>query len=480
MGKSDREAREIYEEEAKYIDGVQKQILEISKKEETFDIFICYKETNESGERTKDSVIAQEIYTELTNKGYKVFFARITLEDKLGSSYEPYIFAALNSAKVMMLAVGTKPEYYQAVWVRNEWSRYLALMEGGSRKTLIPCYQDMDAYELPDEFAALQGLDLGKLGAIQDLLRGVEKIIGGEKEGRKSQTAVVTVDTLTQRGFLCLEDGEMQKAYDIFERILEMTPESSRAYIGMLMAEFGIKREDEIWRIYTLQSLTRFKRAMQYASAEYKEFLSMMVKKNTQLLLKDNERIQCTKNIFEDCYKKILELEDEKQTIEQEIDQKFQQLIVRRRRKKKIGMIIGWALVLFPIYGGIISRNLRSYLILEAVEKFIHVLVIAALFVGVFLIVYSAGLRNEGQLKNERETKKKMKTVWIIQRKQMYLNSHLCAYCGNNIDVQICPKCGGAVYLTVQAYINGKDRALEFFRDARPKTYKGDEIGSET
>ena len=219
---------------------------------------------------------------------------------------------------------------------------------------------------------------------------------------------------------------------------------------------------------------------MQYASAEYKEFLSMMVKKNTQLLLKDNERIQCTKNIFEDCYKKILELEDEKQTIEQEIDQKFQQLIVRRRRKKKIGMIIGWALVLFPIYGGIISRNLRSYLILEAVEKFIHVLVIAALFVGVFLIVYSAGLRNEGQLKNERETKKKMKTVWIIQRKQMYLNSHLCAYCGNNIDVQICPKCGGAVYLTVQAYINGKDRALEFFRDARPKTYKGDEIGSET
>ena len=61
----------------------------------------------------------------------------------------------------------------------------MALMEGGSRKTLIPCYQDMDAYELPDEFAALQGLDLGKLGAIQDLLRGVEKIIGGRERGKK-------------------------------------------------------------------------------------------------------------------------------------------------------------------------------------------------------------------------------------------------------------------------------------------------------
>ena len=54
----------------------------------------------------------------MTAKGYKVFFSRITLEDKLGMQYEPYIFAALNSAKVM-LAFGTKYEYFHAVWVKN-------------------------------------------------------------------------------------------------------------------------------------------------------------------------------------------------------------------------------------------------------------------------------------------------------------------------------------------------------------------------
>ena len=41
----------------------------------------------------------------LVEKGYRVFFARITLEDVAGTEYEPYIFAALNSAKVMVVLV---------------------------------------------------------------------------------------------------------------------------------------------------------------------------------------------------------------------------------------------------------------------------------------------------------------------------------------------------------------------------------------
>ena len=64
------------------------------------------KETDENGDRTIDSVMAQNVYDALTTKGYRVFFSRITLEDKLGQEYEPYIFAALNSAKIM-LAFGT-------------------------------------------------------------------------------------------------------------------------------------------------------------------------------------------------------------------------------------------------------------------------------------------------------------------------------------------------------------------------------------
>ena len=76
-----------------------------------------------------------------------------------------------------MLAVGTDYEYFNAVWVKNEWSRYLKLMAAGQKKTLIPCYKGIDAYDMPKEFAKLQAQDMGKVGAMQDLLRGIDKIL---------------------------------------------------------------------------------------------------------------------------------------------------------------------------------------------------------------------------------------------------------------------------------------------------------------
>ena len=112
----------------------------------------------------------------LTANNYRVFFARISLEDKLGTAYEPYIFAALNSARIM-LAVGTEYEYYNAVWVKNEWGRFLSIMSKDKNKVLIPCYKNIDAYDIPKEFKHLQAQDMGKVGAMQDLLREIRKML---------------------------------------------------------------------------------------------------------------------------------------------------------------------------------------------------------------------------------------------------------------------------------------------------------------
>ena len=185
MEYADALSRKVYREEAKTIEGIRKGIIEVSSKEEPYDIFICYKETDENGDRTLDSVIAQDVYEALIEKGYRVFFSRITLEDKLGVEYEPYIFAALNSAK-LMLVFGTDYEYFNAVWVKNEWSRFLQLIAAGQKKTLIPCFKNLDAYDMPKEFAKLQSQDMGKVGAIQDLLRGIEKILPRAERNEKT------------------------------------------------------------------------------------------------------------------------------------------------------------------------------------------------------------------------------------------------------------------------------------------------------
>ena len=176
----DMVSRNLYEDQAKEIAEIQKGILAISASEEPYDVFICYKDTDENRQRTKDSVLAQEIYYGLTEEGYKVFFSRITLEDKLGREYEPYIFAALNSARVM-LVIGTKPEYINAVWVRNEWSRFLQMMKTDRKRLVIPCYRDMDPYDLPDELGNFQSQDMGRIGFLQDLLRNIRKVLDSEK-----------------------------------------------------------------------------------------------------------------------------------------------------------------------------------------------------------------------------------------------------------------------------------------------------------
>ena len=251
MENADPISRKIYRDEAKAIEELRKSIVQVSSAEEPYDIFICYKETDENGDRTIDSEIAQDVYTVLTEKGYRVFFSRITLEDRLGQEYEPYIFAALNSAKVM-LAFGTDYEYYNAVWVKNEWSRFLKLIAKGEKKTLIPCYKNIDAYDMPKEFAKLQAQDMGKVGAIQDLVRGIEKLIPkNETISQVKETVVlnnggrVTVDSLLKRVFMFLSDSEWESADEYCEKVLDIDPENGQAYLGKLMVDLKIKNQTD-------------------------------------------------------------------------------------------------------------------------------------------------------------------------------------------------------------------------------------------
>ena len=252
LANGDGAQRELYEEEAKKIDRIQKDILSIVHNEKPFDVFICYKETDENGNRTQDSVIANDIYHQLTQEGFKVFYAAITLEDKVGQEYEPYIFAALNSAKVM-LVVGSKPEYFTAVWVKNEWSRFLKLIKTDRSKLLIPCYRNMDAYELPEEFAHLQAQDMSKIGFINDLVRGIRKVVADTDSQEKTVRESVAVnsgnaneESLLKRAFMFLEDGDWSAADEYCEKVLDIDPENARAYLGKLMAECRACRMEDL------------------------------------------------------------------------------------------------------------------------------------------------------------------------------------------------------------------------------------------
>ena len=293
---ADAIARRVYREEAKQIEELRKGIIAVSNNEPPYDIFICYKETDENGSRTLDSVLAQDVYDALTDKGYRVFFSRITLEDKLGVEYEPYIFAALNSAKIM-LAFGTDYEYFNAVWVKNEWSRFLKLMAKDKTKHLIPCFKGIDAYDMPKEFARLQAQDLGKVGAIQDLLRGIAKILSPhENTIVLMQKPATSTSALVTRGQFALDDGDWKKADEYFERALDENPEDSKAYVGKVLVRYQLSSIEQLKNSsINLDDSKDFDRAIRFASENEKVEL-IQIKENIAKRTVVQELVNCINN----------------------------------------------------------------------------------------------------------------------------------------------------------------------------------------
>ena len=284
---ADDEQKSVYIAEAKAIEAIQKVYLAISERENPFDVFICYKETDNNGKRTMDSVLANDLYHQLTQERLKVFFSRITLEDKLGTEYEPYIFAALNSAKVMVV-LGTRPEYFSAVWVRNEWSRFLALIKNGEQKVLIPAYRDMSPYDLPEEFSHLQALDMSRLGFMQDLIRGIKKILGTENV---VGAASVATSPLLRRAFLFLENREWKNAESYCDRILDQEPENAQAYVCKLMAELQVSEREAIKKhAAALPKNNTYRLALRYADAALKEELESYAKPTEESVQQEKKR----------------------------------------------------------------------------------------------------------------------------------------------------------------------------------------------
>jgi uncharacterized repeat protein (TIGR02543 family) len=312
------EAKRLYQQEAKVIDEIQKGILAISNQETPYDVFICYKETDDKGKRTIDSVLGQQLHDELTGLGYKVFFARITLENTLGRAYEPYIYSALTTAKVM-LVLGTKSEYFESPWVRNEWGRYLAMMATDKKKTLIPMYRDMEAYDLPEEFRVFQAQDFNKIGAAQDVIRGIKKLISIKQENEveekkplgSSNVQIQSSDGLMKRAALFVEDEEWESALEYLNRILDQNPSDAKAYLLKTFAKFKVQNFEKLFETIDLNQLLQDKdylKAKRFADSVFLETLTQQEVKLKEIT-RQRERKEAEKTFIEELKSKIESIE---------------------------------------------------------------------------------------------------------------------------------------------------------------------------
>ena len=218
---ADNENKTYYQQQAEYMERVRKEWLEKAKKENPYDIFICYKDSDLANgiDRTQDSIAAQDLYIHLTNKGYRVFYSRESLKDKIGEKYEPYIFNALSTAKVMIV-YGSKPEYITSTWLKNEWTRYEKRIQKGEKKpnSLLVACDGFSPSELPTALSAMQCINAAQKSFYSDIDQLVEKILLGstttEKHKKKSKFTAIAVFSLALAaigGFLAWKSSDALK-----------------------------------------------------------------------------------------------------------------------------------------------------------------------------------------------------------------------------------------------------------------------------
>lgn len=230
------EEKEALIKKVEQIDKLQKAIAKQLEREEDFDVFISYKATDENGEKTEDSIIARNIYDQLTKQNYKVFFAEKTLEDRLGSDYEPIIFKAIHTSKIFVL-VGTKKEYINSVWVKNEWTRFIDRIKTENDKELtsqcfIPVFKDMSPNDMPkinNKF--VQGVDASKLGYEITVADGVNKYLKPKEE----KSIVKTINSFED--ILEMKKAQKKAKKDHYAKKFDELKKDKKKYVPFLIAE---------------------------------------------------------------------------------------------------------------------------------------------------------------------------------------------------------------------------------------------------
>lgn len=140
---------------------------------ENTEVAIRYVEADDFGRRTKDSLIAQNVYSRLEALNINTFYQHASVEDLSGEEMERACASVADSAKILIILAGSE-EHFSKLLSQNK--------ELLSKKKIIPIYFDMNAYDMPSEISAYQAVNLDNVGAIEDLAKNILILLGRNNE----------------------------------------------------------------------------------------------------------------------------------------------------------------------------------------------------------------------------------------------------------------------------------------------------------
>ncbi len=180
------EQKKVYRRKGGEIDDIRDEFCALEKSGLSYDCFLCVKVTEEDGTHTEDYNRANDIYYHLKDKGYKPFYSEREMKGRTGSAYEALILYALYTSECMLL-VCSNEDYLQTKWVKNEYTRFINLMqEGGKERDALTFVFAGKPIEKLSNGKKIQGIDLSKPDAYSLIAEYVEK---HTPEARKKREA---------------------------------------------------------------------------------------------------------------------------------------------------------------------------------------------------------------------------------------------------------------------------------------------------
>lgn len=192
-----------------------------------------------------------------------------------------------------MLVLGTQPKYFDAIWVKNEWSRFAELIDNGEQKVLIPIFKNIEAGQLPNKLAQYQALDMANISFLQTLTDLIPQSVNHKSRVNFNKDSSAE-DAYLERGFLALEDGNFQQANGFFENVLNLNPHNSQAYFGKLMVEMKISKQKQILTSSKpLKEYSNFEKAVRFADQQLKTVLLQYEENVNNSLLEQKYNESC-------------------------------------------------------------------------------------------------------------------------------------------------------------------------------------------
>ena len=320
---TDRDARLVLEgvqgeEKVKFLEQIrmlgasQDAVEKVKNTDRVCDVYLAFDDCSQ-----EDASIAKDIYYGLSAKGISVYYEP---EMKLVGDLDAHRLFALQHAKVLIL-VGTSAECMQKEATAGVWMRYLNRMERDSHIHIVPVYKKMNPKDFPGALAKIQGIDVGRIGAIQAfLIPRIQELIGDQNQVlfvKKSDGKQVNISNVLSRIEFLLEDGDFALAQ---ERLYQFSEDYGTDYEQFhylnLLERAGARNQKELALAVDEELLNSsdYKYLIENGSPTMKEEMLGLVEKKAKYQKEQKEETyieEIRKAHIDGNYTKVLKLVNE-------------------------------------------------------------------------------------------------------------------------------------------------------------------------